>query len=128
MIHYIYYHSSIPELDNEKVLEVIKSCPGWAILSPSFFLVRIDEDKTSVEGESTLQYIKKKLEKVCSSSDEFFIGQMGGSGATWQGYGIRLKNWIIENSHPQKEDEDDSTIEEDVNEKKEEKNGIEDTI
>lgn len=96
MLYYIYYHSASQEQENRQLLNVIKSFPGWAILSPSFFLIR-EEEKKQNDTDVTILKIKEKVRNVCSSNDEFFIGQMGDK-ATWQGYGGRLRDWLIENA------------------------------
>lgn len=107
MIYYIHYYSSNPRDINQKLLDAIKEFPGWAILAPTFFLVRVGEDKEEEGRDANLFVIKNRLNKVCEPEDEFFIGQMGNE-ATWQGYGSRLRDWLIKNFNPQNEQEQES--------------------
>jgi len=101
MIYFIYYHSSDPDLLNNRVLDVVKEFPGWAVLSPSFFLVRLKKQNTD-DRDANLFIIKNKINLVCDPNDEFFVGQLGDE-STWQGYGSRLKEWLIKNTLQQDE-------------------------
>ena len=102
MIYFIYYHSSNPDQLNNSVLDVVKEFPGWAVLSPSFFLVRLNK-QDSDDRDANLFIIKNKINLVCDHDDEFFVGQLGDE-STWQGYGSRLKEWLIKNTLQQGEE------------------------
>lgn len=106
MIYIIYYRSAFPEQENTKIQELIKSFPGWAILSSSFFLVRKEYDEAWKDGkDQNLFEIKQQLNSIGSTNDEFFVSQLGNE-AIWQGYGGRLKDWIIRNSLKKDEEEE----------------------
>ena len=104
MIYFIYYHSANPEQGNTKVVETIKSFPGWAILGSTFFLVMKDDVKDN-DADPNLSTIKKSLQEAGSSTDEFFIGQLGDE-AVWQGYGAPLKQWLLKYSQKNNDDEE----------------------
>lgn len=97
MIYTIYYHSSSLGQENKKLLDLIKTFPGWAILSPSFFLVRSGNNAINTDRDQYLFEVKHKLTSISSPNDEFFISQLGNE-STWQGYGGKLRDWIIRNS------------------------------
>ncbi len=108
MIYYIYYRSASSEQENKKVKDFIKTFHGWALLGPSFYLV-FKKDAKDGDIDTNLLYIKSKLKEYGFVNDEFFIGQMG-SEATWQGYGIPLKNWLIKYSRPINEDDNNFSL------------------
>lgn len=110
MIYYIYYHSASPEQENNKIKEFIKTFPGWAVLGPSFYLV-FKNDVKDDDTDTNLLYIRSKLKEIGSANDEFFVGQFGNE-ATWQGYGIPLKNWLIKYSRPINEEDDKFSVRE----------------
>lgn len=113
MIYFIYYHSSDPDLHNNRVLDVVKEFPGWAVLSPSFFLVRLD-DREEDNRDTNLYIIKKKIGLACDQNDEFFVGQLGDE-STWQGYGSRLKEWLIKNTlHKDEDNQENFSLKETV--------------
>ena len=106
MIYFIYYHTASPEQDNTKIVETIKSFPGWAILGSTFFLV-MKEDIVDDDTDTNLLSIRQRLREAGASTDEFFIGQMGDE-AVWQGYGAPLKQWLLKYS--QKSNDDDESF------------------
>lgn len=107
MIYYIHYNSSNPAKFNQRLLDTIKEFQGWAILSQTFFLVRVGEDRNEEGRDANLYVIKDRLRQVCDPEDEFFIGQMGNE-ATWQGYGGRLRDWLNKNFNHSNTQQQDS--------------------
>lgn len=77
---------------NQKLIDCIKeNCVGWAILSPSFFLVATAAKEKSEEDIKQLQDV---IAPTLEPSDKIFISLFAGQ-AIWKGYNSeQLIKWL----------------------------------
>ena len=86
--------------NNQKLIDSIKeNCLGWAILSPSFYLVATESKQKSNEDIKRLHEI---VSPFLDPNDKIFISLLAGQ-ASWKGLNSeQLVNWLDTYLHPRK--------------------------
>lgn len=76
-----------PTQNYEKVLEVIKNCPGWARLGGSAYIVLSD---------SSAAELRDSIRSAMDSNDKLFVGVIKAP-AAWVGLGDEVSQWLKNN-------------------------------